>query len=116
VRIGAKKRGGSGKRAGPKIEKRQGGKEARGKEPLSRRGIVGKDVEERIGGYLDVPRDASQPRTSFEWDQLTLKKGPNNTGQEGEPKETDKQRKLCRCAGVQEHEPISMASRIGLVE
>jgi hypothetical protein len=101
VWIDAKKRGGSGKRAGPKIEKRQGGKEARGKEPLSRRGIVGKDMEERIGGYLDVPRDASQPRTSFEWDQHTLKKGPvkggwaggqkkkskgpNNTGQEGEP-------------------------------
>ena len=55
---------------------------------------------ERIG-YLAVPRDASQPRTFFEWDQLTLKKGsvqggrvggqekksegPNNTGQEGEP-------------------------------
>jgi hypothetical protein len=80
VWIDAKKRGGSGKRAGPKIEKRQGGKEARGKEPLSRRGIVGKDMEERIGGYLDVPRDASQPRTSFEWDQHTLKKGPVKGG------------------------------------
>jgi hypothetical protein len=33
----------------PKIEKRQGGKEARGKEPLLRHGIVGKDVAERIG-------------------------------------------------------------------
>jgi hypothetical protein len=76
VRIDAKKRGGSGKRAGPKIEKRQGGKEARGKEPLSRRGILGKDVEERIRGDLGVLRDASQHRTSFEWHQITLKRGP----------------------------------------
>ncbi len=52
MRIDAKKRGVSGKKAGQKIEKHQGGKEARGKEPLSRRGIVGKDVEERIGGTL----------------------------------------------------------------
>ncbi len=76
MRIDAKKRGGSEKRAGSKIEKRQGGKEARGKEPLSRRGIVTKDVDERIRGYLGVPRDASQPRTSFEWHQVTLKRGP----------------------------------------
>ena len=48
MRIDAKKRGGSEKRAESKIEKRQGGKEARRKEPLSRRGIVAKDVEERI--------------------------------------------------------------------
>ncbi len=83
MRIDAKKRGSSGKRARPKIEKRQGGKEARGKEALSRRGIVGKDVEERIGGYLGVPRDASQPRTSFEWHQITLKRGPCRGGGEG---------------------------------
>ncbi len=76
MRIDAKKRGDSEKRAGPKIEKRQGGKEARGKEPLSRRGIVRKDVEERIRGYLGVLRDASQPRTSFELHQTTLKRGP----------------------------------------
>ncbi len=36
---------------------------------------MGKDVGERIGGYLAVSRDASQPRNLFEWDQLTLKKG-----------------------------------------
>ncbi len=49
-----------------KTEKCQGGKEARGKEPLSRHGTVGKDVGERIEGYLGVRRDASQRRTSIE--------------------------------------------------
>ena len=37
-------------------------------------------MEERIRGDLGVPRDASQPRTSFEWDQHTLKKGPVKGG------------------------------------
>jgi hypothetical protein len=32
-------------------------------------------VEERRGGYLGVPKDASQTRSSIDWDQLTLKKG-----------------------------------------
>ncbi len=97
MRIDAKKRGGSGKRAGPKIEKRQGGKEAREKEPLSRRGVVEKDVEERIGGYLGVPRDAIAPLVGpnhpknearvggVGGGQKKKSKGPNNTGQEGEP-------------------------------
>jgi hypothetical protein len=35
----------------------------------------GKYVGERIGGYLGVPRDGSQRRTSIEWDQVTLNKG-----------------------------------------
>ena len=32
-------------------------------------------VGERIGGYLGVRREGSQPRSSIEWDPLTLKKG-----------------------------------------
>ncbi len=34
---------------------------------------MGKDVEERIRGYLGVFRDA---RTSFKWHQIPLKRGP----------------------------------------
>jgi hypothetical protein len=41
----------------------------------ARHGTVGKYVGERIGGYLGVPRDGSQRRTSIEWDQLTQKMG-----------------------------------------
>jgi hypothetical protein len=91
------------------------GKEARGKEPLSRHGTVGKYVGERIGGYLGVPRDGSQRRTSIgEWDQLTLKKGSvgggeaenksertNNTGQVRGVCHTGRQRQSCSCAGTQ---------------
>ncbi len=91
---------------------------------------MGKDVGERIGeGYLAVPRDASQPRTSFEWGQLTLKKGSVQGGgggggqkkkvrtkQHGTRGGTIGDRRTKTFVQVRGHEPRSIAFRIGLVE